>query len=78
MVYDERDDPDHFLWVEEWTERALLEEHLKTDLFKTLMGGLRALARIEDCRIVDLGSKQPSDDLPSYKPRYLEGRTIPT
>ena len=77
MVYDERDEPDHLLWVEEWTDKLLLERHLETDLFKTLMGGLRALASIEDCRIVDLGSNQPFGEVTGYKPRYLDGRTIP-
>ena len=77
LVYDERDEPDHLLWVEEWTDRAMLERHLETGLFKTLMGGLRALATVDDCRIVDLGSKQPLGEVLARKPRYLEGRTIP-
>jgi quinol monooxygenase YgiN len=77
VVYEERDDLDHLLWVEEWADRSLLEQHLETDVFKTLMGALRTLATVEDCRIVDLGSSLHSGHVPGYKPRQLEGRRIP-
>lgn len=75
-VYEDRDDPDHLLWVEEWADRSILERHLDTDAFKTLMGALRTLAVVLDCRIVDLGSEQSSEQIPGYRPRQLKGTRI--
>lgn len=75
-VYSNRDDPDSLLWVEEWADRSILERYLETDAFKTLMGALRTLAVVQDCRIVDLGFEQRSDQIPGYRPRQLEGRRI--
>ena len=77
VVYEERGDLDHLLWVEEWADRSMLEQHLETEVFKTLMGALRTLATVEDCRIVDLNSDQHPGQVPGYKPRHLEGRKIP-
>lgn len=51
VVYEDRDDPDHLLWVEEWVERGMLERRIETDVFKTLIGALRTLATLEDCRL---------------------------
>jgi quinol monooxygenase YgiN len=76
VVYEDRDDPNHLLWVEEWAERGMLERHLETDVFKTLIGALRTLAAVQDVRIVDLGLTQRSGQLPGYRPRQLEGRRI--
>jgi hypothetical protein len=76
VVYEERDDLDHLLWMEEWTDRSKLEKHLETDVFKTLIGALRTLATVEDCRIVDLRSAQRSGRLPSYEPCQVEGQRI--
>ena len=76
VVYEDRDDPYHVLWVEEWSEREMLERHLETDRFKTLMGALRTLAVVQDVRIVDLGLTEHSGRLPGYRPRQLEGKKI--
>jgi quinol monooxygenase YgiN len=77
VLYEERNDLDHLLWMEEWADRSMLERHLETDVFKTLMGALRTLAKVEDCRIVDLNSGQQSGQVPGYKPRQVEGQRIP-
>jgi len=76
IVYEDRDDPDHLLWVQEWAERVMLERHLETDQFKTLMGALRTLAAVHDIRIVELGLGQRSTQLTDNRPRELKGRRM--
>ncbi len=72
-VYIERDEPERILWVEEWTTRQMLETHLETATFKALVGGLRILGNVIDCRLVDLAS---GDGDARHVPRYLRGKLI--
>ena len=76
VFYEEQEDPDHLFMAQEWIDLASLERYLKTDLFKTLMGGLRTLATLEDCRIVDLDPAQHSGQVSGYEIRHVQGRNI--
>jgi quinol monooxygenase YgiN len=55
-VYVDRDEPERVLWVEEWSNLETLEGHLETAAFRALVGGLRVLGNVLDCRLVDFGS----------------------
>jgi len=72
-VYIDRDEPERILWVEAWATRELLEAHLETEIFRGLIGGLRILGNVLDCRLVDLAS-----DLTDSRrvPRYVRGKLI--
>ncbi len=72
-VYIERDEPERILWVEEWTTLQMLEAHLETATFKALVGGLRILGNVVDCRLVDLASGVGDS---RRVPRYLRGKLI--
>lgn len=72
-VYADRDEPERILWVEQWANRQLLENHLETEDFRALLGGLRTLGNVVDCRLVYLES-DPMDS--RHSPRYLRGKII--
>lgn len=72
-VFVDRDEPERILWVEQWGNRQLLESHLETADFRALVGGLRTLGNVVDCRLVYLGS-DPVDS--RHFPRYLRGRLV--
>jgi quinol monooxygenase YgiN len=46
-------DPNHFLCVEEWTDSDPLESYLASDRFRTLLGAIEVLGKLEDLRIVE-------------------------
>ena len=71
VVYEDRDEPDHILWVEEWTGRDVLERYLSTDAFLALLGGLRALGTVLDCRVIELSAATHATS--GTLPRRLEG-----
>lgn len=73
-VYVDRDEPERVLWIEEWATRQMLEAHLETEAFKALVGGLRTLGNVLDCRVVYLASDVPDT---RHVPRYLRGKVIP-
>ncbi len=52
VVYQDFDDPDHILWVEEWSTRELLDQYLLTEGFSALLGGLKTLGTVLDCRLI--------------------------
>lgn len=73
-IYVDRDELERILWVEEWATRQTLETHLETEAFKALIGGLRTLGNVLDCRVVYLESPVPDS---RHIPRYLRGKVIP-
>lgn len=76
-VYVDRDEPERVLWVEEWSNLETLEGHLETAGFRALVGGLRVLGNVLDCRLVDLGSDIGRGADCHRSPRYLRGKIIP-
>ncbi len=46
-------DPNRFLCVEQWTDSDLLESYLASDRFRTLLGAIEVLGKLEDLRIVE-------------------------
>ncbi|NNK47661.1 MAG: hypothetical protein HKP01_02170, partial [Gemmatimonadetes bacterium] len=55
--------PDHFLWHENWEDRAALEAHLASAEFRTLLGALRVLGKTHDMRIVSPESREDFGEL---------------
>lgn len=55
----DRAEPDHLLWISKWLDLKELEDFIQVQQFRALMGGLRLLTTILDCRIVALGGSPP-------------------
>ena len=43
-----------FLWVEYWRNEKAMEEYLKSNRFKTLVGAIETLGELETIQIVEL------------------------
>ena len=76
-IYIDRDEPERVLWVEEWSHREMLETHLETPAFRALVGGLRILGNVIDCRLIDFSSDMAGAKEHLRSPRYLRGKIIP-
>jgi hypothetical protein len=50
----DRAEPDHLMWISKGLDLKELEDFTQMDQFRALMGGLRLLTTILDCRIVAL------------------------
>jgi len=50
----DRTEPDHLLLTSNWLDLKELEDFTQVKQFRALMGGLRILSTILDCRIVTL------------------------
>ena len=55
-LLEDRTEPDHLLWISKWFDLHELERYTERDQFRALMGGLRLLTTIVDCRIVTLNA----------------------
>jgi quinol monooxygenase YgiN len=54
-VFEDREEPGHMIWVASWSSRESLEAYLKGEQFGVLIGGLRILSSLTDCRLIDAG-----------------------
>jgi len=72
-VYEDREEPGHMIWVADWANRQALNEYLRSDAFGVLLGGLRVLGVVTECRVVDeSGSPAPGEGARALKEtRYL-------
>lgn len=52
-VYEDREEPGHMIWIASWASREALERYMRTDEFGVLIGGLRILSSLTNCRLVD-------------------------
>lgn len=59
-AYEDRDDGSRLLLVFEWSRRQDLEAFLGSKPFVVLLGCLKTLGKVSDCRIVDLSSSAGS------------------
>jgi quinol monooxygenase YgiN len=75
-VYIDRDEPERVLWVEEWSSRAMLEVHVETPAFRALIGGLRVLGNLLDCRLVDFASEIVTEKKSHPCARVIRGKII--
>jgi quinol monooxygenase YgiN len=51
-IYEEVDGSNRFLWSERWREKAPLEEYMKSEDFRMLLGAVEVLGELEDQRTV--------------------------
>jgi quinol monooxygenase YgiN len=73
VVYEDQNEPGHMLWLQEWSNRQALEAYLESDEFLALLGGLRVLGSVQDCRVVDLTRETPQPGQAGGHSRLLEG-----
>jgi quinol monooxygenase YgiN len=52
-LFEEVGEPNRFLCVEEWTDSDPLESYLASDRFRTLLGAIEVLGKLEELRIVE-------------------------
>jgi quinol monooxygenase YgiN len=53
---------DHrFLWIERWTDLKALENHLKSEHFRSLLGAIEVLGELKNLHLVEL--RAPPDKL---------------
>jgi quinol monooxygenase YgiN len=46
--------PNQFFWMEQWADRRLLDDYLKTEGFKALLGAIEVLGKLERMQVVEL------------------------
>ncbi|MCC7153633.1 MAG: antibiotic biosynthesis monooxygenase [Bryobacterales bacterium] len=69
-IFEDREEPGHFLWASDWTDRSKLEDYLHSERFGVLIGGLRVLGNLMRCRLVDSPGILPS---PDSRPQVARG-----
>ena len=52
-LFEEVGELNRFLYVEQWTDSDPLESYLASDRFRTLLGAIEVLGKLEDLRIVE-------------------------
>ncbi len=52
-LYDQIGWNNRLLWVEHWKSMALLEAHMQTGRFQTIMGAIEVLGRMENMKIME-------------------------
>ena len=75
-VYVDRDEPERVLWVEEWSSREMLEAHMETPAFRALIGGLKVLGNVLDCRVIDFASEAPASTAKTRMARFFRGNIV--
>jgi quinol monooxygenase YgiN len=51
-IYEEVDGSNHFLWSERWIEKDPLDEYMKSEDFRMLLGAVEVLGELEDMQKV--------------------------
>jgi quinol monooxygenase YgiN len=51
-IYEEIDGSNRFLWSERWREKTPLEEYMKSEDFRMLLGAVEVLGELEDQRTI--------------------------
>ena len=53
-VYEDLSGPNHFLWLQWWQSQRELQDYLRSVGFRTLLGAIKVLGRLEAARTVEL------------------------
>lgn len=72
-AYEDRDDGNRMLLVFEWNQRGDVEAFLDSAPFGVLLGCLKTLGEVADCRVVDL-SRSPGPAGSRAVARWVEGK----
>jgi len=46
-IFESMGTANRFLWVEKWTDQESLEDYMKTDRFRALLGAIQVLGKLE-------------------------------
>ncbi len=60
-LYEDVGESSHFLWIEQWTDLKALEDHLKSDQFRSLLGAIEVLGELKNLYLVEF--RKPPDNL---------------
>ena len=53
-VFEAVDTPHQFFFLKQWTDRKLLDNFLKTDRFRALLGAIQVLGKLKTIQLVEL------------------------
>ena len=53
-VYEAVDVPNQFFYWKQWTDRKLLDNFLKTERFRALLGAIQVLGKLKTIQLVEL------------------------
>ncbi len=53
-VFEDLSGPNHFLWLQWWQSQRELQDYLRSVRFRTLLGAIKVLGRLESARTVEL------------------------
>ena len=53
-IFEAVDTPNRFFYLKQWTDRRLLENFLKSDRFRALLGAIQVLGKLTTIQIVEL------------------------
>jgi quinol monooxygenase YgiN len=60
-LYEDANKDNRFLWAERWTDLKGIEDHMRSDRFKSLLGAIDVLGELEKLQIVEF--RAPPDNL---------------
>jgi quinol monooxygenase YgiN len=60
-LYEGLNKDNRFLLIERWTNLKALEDHMRSDQYKSLLGAIEVLGELENLHLVEL--KMPPDNL---------------
>ena len=62
-VFEAVDTSNRFFFFKQWTDRRLLENFLKTDRFRALLGAIQVLGKLTTIQLVELEDLKDISDL---------------
>ena len=62
-IFEAVDTPDRFFYLKQWTDRRLLENFLKTDRFRALLGAIQVLGKLTTIQLVEFEDLKDISDL---------------
>ena len=57
-LFEDVNQPDHYIWVEHWTDSKMLENHMQTERFLGFLGAIDVLGTLEEIRTVTINIRQ--------------------
>jgi quinol monooxygenase YgiN len=61
-VFEDREEPEHMVWVARWKSRQTLEKFMKGKQFAILVGGLKVLSVSTVCQLIDEERDAPATE----------------
>ncbi len=61
-IYEEIKRPNHFLWTEEWNDADSRDNYFHSDRFRSLLGAIQVLGKLDRIRMGELSPVREIDD----------------